>query len=122
MKSWEQIRELHNARKIRIVRGFTAEIWDGHFKIPRTLRRPVLFCIASDGSGWDHVSVSVPLGLRRTPTWEELEVVRKMVTLPDEVWVQYHVPAEQHVNNHPFVLHLWRPQNETLPQPPAAMV
>jgi hypothetical protein len=79
----------------------------------------LLRVVASAGGGWDHVSVSLA---NRTPTWAELEYVRKLLFKPDEVVVQYHVPAEDHVNIHPYCLHLWRPHGVQLPLPPKIFV
>ena len=73
----------------------------------------------SFGFGWDHVSVSAK---NRTPTWAELEYVRKLFFKPHETVMQLHVPESDHVNCHPFCLHLWRPQNEKIPRPPEWMV
>lgn len=63
--------------------------------------------IASNGAGWDHVSVSLP---DRCPTWDDMEYVRKLFFKPDETVMQLHVPESDHINNHPYCLHLWRPQ------------
>ena len=35
----------------------------------------------------------------------------------DEVAMQLHVPASQHVNNHEFCLHWWRPLDAVIPLP-----
>lgn len=63
--------------------------------------------IASDGAGWDHVSVSAP---GRTPTWDEMERVKRLFFRDDETAMQLHVPPAEHVNLHAHCLHLWRPQ------------
>lgn len=75
--------------------------------------------IASRGLGWDHVSVSLS---NRTPTWDEMEFVKRLFFERDEVAMQLHVPPREHVNNHPYCLHLWRPQAGEIPRPPADMV
>ena len=79
----------------------------------------MLRVIASKGKGWDHVSVSLAT---RTPTWEELEFVRKKLFKPNEVVVQFHVPAEVHVNVHPNCLHLWREHGRKVRLPPKHFV
>jgi len=91
--------------------------WNAVLEIPH--KGVLLRVIASTGQGWDHVSVSLA---NRCPTWEELEHVRKLLFKPDEVVMQLHVPAKDHVNIHPNVLHLWRPLNEKIPLPPKRMV
>jgi len=78
-----------------------------------------LMMIAAWGDGWDHISVS---HRSRTPTWAELEHVRHLLALPDETWMQLHVPKADHINVHDHVLHMWRPQDSAIPRPPHYMV
>lgn len=68
---------------------------------------------------WDHLSVSTAT---RCPTWEELEHVKRLFFKPDECAMQLHVPPRDHVNNHPYCLHIWRPIDVPIPRPPAIMV
>jgi hypothetical protein len=65
--------------------------------------------VSSEGMGWDHVSVSCRT---RCPTWDEMEMVKKLFFKPDETCMQLHVPETDHINNHQFCLHLWRPQSD----------
>src|SRR5580765_4301097 len=91
---------------------------NGWFLIP--YRGVTLKVIASDGEGWDHVSVSLK---HRTPTWDELEFIRALFFRDDETVMQLHVPREDHVNVHPFCLHLWRPNDgREIPRPRALLV
>lgn len=76
--------------------------------------------IASNGGGWDHVSVSAA---NRPPTWDEMNYVARMFFKDDETCVQYHVPETDHVNYHPNCLHMWRPRRgKSMPRPPAMFV
>lgn len=75
--------------------------------------------IATNGAGWDHVSVS---RVERCPDWYELEHVKRTFFWPNETAMQLHVPEADHVNNHPHCLHLWRPHFTEIPRPPAVMV
>jgi hypothetical protein len=75
--------------------------------------------IASDGMGWDHVSVSLA---DRCPTWDEMEWVKRELWDPGDCVMQLHVPVADHKNCHPYCLHLWRPQFAEIPRPPAIMV
>lgn len=79
----------------------------------------MLRVIASIGDGWDHVSVSLA---SRTPTWAELEFVRKMLFKPHEIVVQFHVPSDKHINIHPNCLHLWREHGQKVRLPPSYLV
>lgn len=84
---------------------------------------PVLHCVASNGFGWDHVSVTVAnLKKPRCPTWEEMTFVRNMFFKTDEVVMELHVAAKDHISLHDHCLHLWRPQGEQIPLPPTWMV
>jgi hypothetical protein len=67
----------------------------------------MLQIVASDGRGWDHVSVSLPT---RCPTWSEMCWVKNLFFLPTEVAMQLHVAEADHISFHSCCLHLWRPQ------------
>jgi hypothetical protein len=60
--------------------------------------------------------------LHRCPTWEELEHVKRLFFEPHECAMQLHVPPADHVNNHEFCLHIWRPLDVDIPRPPSVMV
>lgn len=75
--------------------------------------------IASDGEGWDHVSVSL---LSRCPNWEEMCFIKDLFWGEDETVIQFHPKKSEYVNNHPYCLHLWRKQGIEHELPPAAFV
>ena len=79
----------------------------------------MLRVIAASGAGWDHVSISLA---SRTPTWAEMEYVKRMLFKPHEVAMQLHVPPSDHINRHPNCLHLWRPTSHPIPLPPKNLV
>ena len=81
----------------------------------------LLLAIVSDGVGWEHVSVR-PLKKNRTPTWEEMCFVKDLFWYGEEVVIQYHPAESQYVNNHPHVLHMWRPTDGKIPTPPSILV
>jgi len=82
---------------------------------------PKVFIIASDGEGWEHVSVSIT-NSKRCPTWEEMCFIKNMFWDSDDAVVQFHPSEKDYVNNHPYCLHLWRPTNQILPTPDPLMV
>ena len=67
------------------------------------------------GEPWDHVSISTP---NRCPFWDEMCWVKDLFFADEECVVQFHPPKANYVNNHPFVLHLWKPLVGTVPMPP----
>ena len=75
--------------------------------------------IASHGMDWDHVSVSLP---NRCPNWEEMCFVKSVFFDDEETVMQLHPPKSKWISNHPYCLHLWRPQKEGIPLPPEIMV
>jgi hypothetical protein len=89
-----------------------------------------LMLIASDGSDptvtekWEHVSVHArrPTGQMRTPTWKEMAYVKDLCWDGEDVVVQFHPKKSEYVNNHPHVLHLWRPCDREILTPPAILV
>lgn len=90
---------------------------NGHFRIIGPRGR--LHVIASNGAGWEHVSVSLPA---RTPSWEEMCFIKNLFWEPNEVVIQFHPAESDYVNNHPYCLHLWRPTNAAVPTPPTILV
>lgn len=65
---------------------------------------------------WLHVSVSRE---DRTPSYEDLHLVKRLFIGDHRDCVQYFPPRSEHVNVHPFCLHLWhcltRPTMSVLP-------
>lgn len=78
-------------------------------------------CIASDGMGWRHVSVSLEYD-RRCPRWELMCMVKDLFWDDDDWVVQYHPAKKDNVSFHPYCLHLWQPTAEYLPRPLKIMV
>lgn len=76
--------------------------------------------IACADEGWDHVSITT--SFPRTPTWSEMEMVKRLFFKPDEAAMQLHVPPKAHISNHPYCLHLWRPHDAPIPLPPGDFV
>lgn len=89
----------------------------GAFKIPFEGRS--LYVIASIGMGWDHVSVSLE---QRCPNWREMSYIKNLFWNDEEVVMQLHVAKKDHINLHPFCLHLWKPHDKEIPLPPNFMV
>lgn len=90
-----------------------------------------LALICSDSSDpaepekWEHVSVHAYRtigGQQRTPTWKEMSYVKRLCWDGEDVVMQLHPRESEYVNNHPNVLHLWRPINATIPTPPFRFV
>jgi hypothetical protein len=90
-----------------------------HFKLSDD--GPGFVVVASNGDGWDHVSVSTK---DRCPTWEEMDRIKRLFFRPDEVAMQLHVAEADHISRHPYTLHLWRPHGtkRAIPLPPPIMV
>lgn len=89
----------------------------GAFYIP--FESQVLKVIASEGNGWEHVSVSLK---NRCPNWKEMCFIKDLFWDSEDTVIQYHPPKSQYINNFPYCLHLWRPINEKIPLPPQDLV
>lgn len=103
-------------------RGIIGQDNNGCFKV--FVNGRAFFCIASDGCGWDHVSVSPMNRKRKTcPTWEEMSAIKDVFFLPEECVVEYHPPKSEYVNDYSCCLHLWRPNDgRKIPVPPQILV
>lgn len=82
--------------------------------ISKLKNRVTLFCIASDGAGWEHVSVSLKT---RTPTWNEMCFIKNLFWDEEDCVIQFHPPKSDYINNHEYCLHLWRPIEIEIPRP-----
>lgn len=91
---------------------------NGAFEL-RLKHNQMVFVIASDGMGWEHVSVSRS---DRHPTWDEMCQVKAIFWGEDDCVVQYHPPRSEYVNNHSRCLHLWRQVYVEFALPPSYMV
>lgn len=91
----------------------------GMFHVPSPIDGQTLKVIASSGMGWDHVSVS---RTSRCPNWPEMEHIKRLFFKEEETAMQLHVPPSDHINCHPYCLHMWRPLDVAIPRPPAELV
>lgn len=95
----------------------------GAFTVPiendRSRKTRVFNVIASDGEGWEHVSVSLP---DRCPVWEEMCIIKGFFWDDETAVMQLHPPKSDYVNNHNFCLHLWRPTKQQIPLPDSILV
>jgi len=91
---------------------------DGAWRV--TIRNDRYLVIASDGGGWEHVSIS---HRAKCPSWEVMCRVKEIFFGDEECVMQLHPPKADWVNNHKYCLHLWKPINgEVIPRPPAIFV
>jgi hypothetical protein len=51
-----------------------------------------------------------------------MDSMKRMFWDDDDCVMQLHPPRADWINNHPYCLHLWRPVNITIPQPPGWLV
>lgn len=86
---------------------------------PHPLSKLMFKIIASDGGGWEHVSVSLP---SRCPTWEEMCWIKDHFWGEEDVVVQLHPRKSEYVNNVRYCLHLWRMTGCEYITPPMWMV
>lgn len=120
MANWEFL------NKHRIVQWLYSTPEDGFngafgFNLPGEARK--IFCLASDGLGWQHVSVSFGEANLKTPSWEVMSKVKDLFWEPTDWVVQFHPPVSEYVNFHPGCLHLWRcTDGRQQPTPLAIMV
>lgn len=81
-----------------------------------------LLVIASDGDGWQHVSVSFPDSKHTIPNWEVMCRVKDLFFEPEDTVVQFHPAKNNYVNYHGGCLHLWKPIGREFPIPDPILV
>lgn len=102
-----------------------------HLESPEPGWRLALICsdssdptLPEEWRGWEHVSVHAygRITRLRTPTWKEMAYVKNLCWDDEDVVMQLHPRKSEYVNNHPHVLHLWRPTHAEIPTPPSILV
>jgi hypothetical protein len=105
------------------MRGYRNEGLEGFFQIwgPCAQELTIISSLGDDPicEGWEHVSVSTP---RRCPNWVEMCFVKDLFWAENECVVQFHPKKAAYINNHPFVLHMWKNVNFEFPTPPGILV
>jgi hypothetical protein len=92
---------------------------NGQFMVNSIKLKTPLGCQASDGLGWNHISVSTQ---RRCPTWDEMCFIKNLFWDDEDCVLQYHPPKSEYIDCHPYCLHLWQPIGIEIPKPPAILV
>ena len=91
---------------------------NGYFMFP--LKGFEVHCVASDGEGWEHVSVT--FGGESTPSWEIMCFVKEQFWSDEDTVIQFHPKKSEHVNFHSYCLHLWRKSGVNQELPPSIMI
>lgn len=94
---------------------------NGQFILPGLKRRSRLLVMVSDGMGWEHVSVS-HLDDDLIPSWDDMCYVKDLFWEAEETVIEFHPKKSEYVNNHPGVLHLWKPVGKDIELPPSITV
>ena len=106
----------HVPNENRIIKGPMASTNEygnnGAFHLSPSPKRQYM-CIASDGGGWEHVSIEVWITkgkgyITRTPTWDEMCYIKSVFWDDEDTVIQFHPPKSEYVNIKENVLHLWR--------------
>ena len=97
-----------------------ADGFNGLFRF--TINGNLVRVIASDGEGWQHVSVSLEYEPSKPPTWFIMCKIKEMFWEPEEVVCQFHPRKSEYVNHHQGCLHLWRCTTQEFPTPPSILV
>lgn len=101
----------------------------GMFKIPFPNGLTIFDVIATNGVRehpiWEHVSVKAHdkgSNRWRCPKWNEMCYIKDLFWEKNETVIQFHPEETEYVNNHPAVLHLWRPVEFEISLPPIIYV
>lgn len=112
------MRNLRKLDKYRVtLMGYSGDEGNGAFRLK--IKGKEYMVIASNGHGWEHVSVSHK---NETPSWDVMQEIKDLFFTPYEAVMQLHPIKHEYVNNHEHCLHLWRPIEAEIPTPPKWMV
>ena len=112
------MRNLNHMDKSRIpYRGSMGDSGNGAFELK--VRGEKYIVVASNGGGWDHVSVSHK---HKIPSWRTMCEIKGLFFEDSEPVMQLHPAQENHINICHTCLHLWRPQRQEIPLPNKLLV
>lgn len=93
--------------------------WNGCFLVP--LEGDLWHVMIGDGMGWRHLSVT-NAQRKMLPTYQVMCRLRAAF-FGDDAWVvQFHAPPDEHINDHPWCLHLWESIDAEMPHPTIVQV
>ena len=102
--------------------GFLGDEANGAFIIDRYNNGEFYLVIASNGQGWDHVSVTIHKKnggpVNKCPSYQEMMMIKEKLFSEEDVVFQLHPREEDYINTHPYCLHLWKPNNCNMVVPP----
>lgn len=70
---------------------------------------------------WEHAFLDLEL-LNRTPTWREMNVLKRFYWKHNETVIQIHPKRSEYVNFNKYRLHLWKQHNTNFKLPPIQKV
>lgn len=105
-----------NKNRVEFI-GMMGDEYNGFFII--NIKGEEYKVMASNGNGWDHVSVSHKY---KIPSWKVMCIVKDMFFEEDETVIQFHPKKSEYVNIHPNCLHLWRKHGKEHELPPKYMI
>lgn len=88
-----------------------------NYNDPVTLKQ--YWCKFTKAEGWEHLTVS---GKNKVPDWNVMCKVKEIFWEDEECCIQYHPRKSQYVNNNETCLHIWRPIDVVLPEPPTILL
>lgn len=91
-----------------------------YYTDPVTRKR--YWCKFTSAYGWEHLTVSPQPQRGKTPEWDVMCAVKNIFWDEEEACIEYHPRKSQYVNNNECCLHIWRPINETIPEPPTILL
>lgn len=122
MSDWNFLNK-HRSRKLGPFYSDESYGFNGAFRFNVAGEVRPVQVIASDGCGWQHVSVSFGPESKRCPSWQVMCAVKELFWEPEDAVIQIHPPKSDYVNFHPGCLHLWRcTDGREQPLPPSIFV
>ena len=114
--------EQYRNRELELrIYGCCGDFGNGIFTVPGPYGEE-LYVIASDGQGWEHVSIHRMRDEKHVPNWKEMCFVKDLFWSEEDCVMQLHPPKKDYINNHTGVLHLWKPVGVDIPTPPISFV
>ena len=121
MKSIEEIKKNGKLQILTESKNDECEIQiRAYYTDPVTRKR--YWCKFTKAFGWEHLAITPQPQRNKVPEWDVMCKVKDIFWDEEECCVEYHPRKSQYINNNEVCLHIWKPLNIELPEPPTILL
>lgn len=91
-----------------------------YYTDPVTVKR--YWCKFTKAYGWEHLAISPQPQRGKVPEWTVMCKVKEIFWDDEECCIEYHPRKSEYINNNETCLHIWKPLEAEIPEPPSILL